>query len=1017
MLRLRHAVALGKSKLSLQTSRTVNTLGQDLLFKNIASRSSCGTVLFSTSVEKNKDVANAKVVGDQRKTKVSRLRQVIQNQDEQSSKHQKPNQNRIRNRKNNNNRNNERQQNNDNQNQKNQMQRNRNQKNRNKNRNKNNNNSRTPATTADSNSSIESLRAVFLKSVEFDRERRDQGRNGAGPQQNNQRQRSSENQRESILFKTLARDRNRRAQNSPADRQKDNNRNNNRSSQASSWRSPSNAQSATHLSPKEQFLQYQQNRKDFFDTKIDQDQKLRNERKVKKYNRKKRKTRQQKKIILSNDPPQIDLRSLAGILRVKIERITKTLISLGELDASVLEAKIQEDFIDKRGNRKPKKKSKESLVSVGDRIIDIDMAELVAMELGFHVTRSDSGVSSMLEVEDAAMIGRRDLSEDASDSEDEDFDNEIDYEPRAPVVSIMGHVDHGKTTLMDALRRRSNLNSPQQQKSQKSKKKSQKMKNGQNSIQNNGGDVAGTEAGGITQVISAFEVPIEDVESAGGRNSVTFLDTPGHAAFKSMRQSGSNATDIIVLVVAADDGVSAQTVEIIDMYKKIEEESGGNISLLVAMTKIDKEGISIEESTMKIENQLMEHNIYSNDVQLVPVSGITGEGLGDLVEALVLQAQVMDLKADLKARGEGVVMDAKMEKGLGVVIDCVVRWGKLEKGDTIVSGNHMGKVKILKDVNGKAIKKAISSQPIRIVGLKSLPKAGDPIICVENEETAKTIIEARIAAHDETNLNRAKISDSYQDDLQITGSAAKEHNSRQRVLARHGLEKDEGNDNDEEICIPVLIKADADGSLDAVKESLISIGTACKEYNIKIDPIEASIGTITSNDILVAKESQAAIFCFGVKGGYDRKLVDEAGISIREHQVIYSLLDDARDIFADHLPRTEADKIHGRASVQAVFTLNNRAGDKIAGLRVKDGMLLKEKCPDTGLSCRYRVLRDGALICEEEGLIADSLRKVKEDVQNVKKGEECGLGLSSFSDLKEGDEIECFSIEMKKATI
>lgn len=570
----------------------------------------------------------------------------------------------------------------------------------------------------DKDSSIESLRAVFLKSVELDRERREKEMERQRfNSQNKSLQSSRNNSRDSILFKTLAGDRKRRTQQSSNDdnnSRRDNNfswRENENNSSRQNWRSRnsennaangSNDFSSAPLSPREQYLAYQQTRQDFFETRIEEERKPQHRHR----SRQKRKndSQEQRQIILSNHVKEIDLRTLAGILRVKIEDITKTLIALGELDASVLETPPKADFVDKRGKTKPKKKVKESLVSVGDRKIDITMAELVSMELGFDVTITDDKNAAVTEAGNAALIGRRNI--DISEYSDEDEITEKSdakknlFTPRAPVVSIMGHVDHGKTTLMDALRRRSNLDSSNQQGKKNKKNNGNKLKNGQASSKANGGDVAGTEAGGITQVISAFEVPIKGMEvesSFAARNSVTFLDTPGHAAFKSMRQSGSNATDIIVLVVAADDGVSAQTVEIIDMYKRIEKESGGNISLLVAMTKIDKNGVNIDESIRRIENQLMEHNIYSNDVQLVPVSGLTGEGLDDLVEALVLQAQVMDLRADLEARGEGVVMDSKIEKGMGVVIDCVVRWGKLERGDVIVSGTHMGKVKILTD--------------------------------------------------------------------------------------------------------------------------------------------------------------------------------------------------------------------------------------------------------------------------------------------------------------------------------
>ena len=323
-------------------------------------------------------------------------------------------------------------------------------------------------------------------------------------------------------------------------------------------------------------------------------------------------------------------------------------------------------------------------------------------------------------------------------------------------------------------------------------------------------------------------------------------------------------------------------------------------------------------------------------------------------------------------------------------------------------------------MNGKPLKKGIASQPVRIVGLRSLPKAGDPLICVESEEAAKDIIEIRETVNNEVNIHRAEQSIDSQDDLQITGSAAKVYRAKKRILDRYGLideEEDDESNESESIYIPIIIKADADGSLNAVKESLVSLGTMCEKYNVTIDPVEASVGAITANDLILAKQSQAIIFGFGIKGGYDKRAVEEDGLVIKEHDVIYSLLDDAKDEFSSYLPLVEADKIHGRGVVQAVFTLNNKLGDKIAGLKVRDGNLLKDKCPESGLTSRYRIFRNGELLCSEEGVLAESLRKIKEDVQSVKKGEECGLGLQSFSNIEEGDIIECFSIEMKKQSI
>lgn len=316
--------------------------------------------------------------------------------------------------------------------------------------------------------------------------------------------------------------------------------------------------------------------------------------------------------------------------------------------------------------------------------LDVDTLELLAIEFGIETIRGEDDI--IVDSEELLMQQRR-------------ADEDVSFPPRPPVVCIMGHVDHGKTTLMDALRRRAleQLN-PE---STKAKGKKQKSKNNLKKMAVSK-DVAGTEAGGITQVVSAFQVDVEGQDSR-----ITFLDTPGHAAFKNMRQSGSHAADVIVLVIAADDGVSEQTREILEFYKSIVSGSDGGISMVIALNKIDKPGIDVDEAQMRIENQLLEEGIlcegmsgsseYGSPVQLIPTSGLTGLGLDDLMEGLILQSEVMDLRADDTAHAEGIVMDARIEKGLGVVADCIIRWGSIEKGDIVVSGCQSSSVRMLKD--------------------------------------------------------------------------------------------------------------------------------------------------------------------------------------------------------------------------------------------------------------------------------------------------------------------------------
>lgn len=342
----------------------------------------------------------------------------------------------------------------------------------------------------------------------------------------------------------------------------------------------------------------------------------------------------------------LDLASTSAFFRVKIDDILAKVEDMG------LTSKDQEDK---------------------DILLDVDVLELLALEFDIETVRGDE--EQIMNSQELLMHQRRTTDATA-------------YPARPPVVCIMGHVDHGKTTLMDALRRKS---SEQQDSKKKKKEKSSTTSN-----------VAGTEAGGITQIVTAFQVDVEGQDS-----KVTFLDTPGHAAFKSMRQSGSHAADIIVLVIAADDGVSEQTIEILDFYKSIVKGSDGGISLVVALNKIDKPGIEVTEAQQRIENQLLELGIvcegmggeseFGPPVQVVPTSGLSGQGLDELIEGLTLQSEIMDLRANDEAPAEGIVMDARMEKGLGVVADCIIRWGSIQKGDHIVSGTQSARVRMLKD--------------------------------------------------------------------------------------------------------------------------------------------------------------------------------------------------------------------------------------------------------------------------------------------------------------------------------
>ncbi|KAL7431989.1 hypothetical protein ACHAXH_001637 [Discostella pseudostelligera] len=730
-----------------------------------------------------------------------------------------------------------------------------------------------------------------------------------------------------------------------------------------------------------------------------------------------------KEVRLPSTP--LTLVDLSLLLRVRKRTIVRTLRSLGEPISY-------------------------STANQDSYTISVEMMEYICVELGVDPIKAERKESD-LEMAERRALRRRGESDGVDElAKTEEEERYASLPRRSPVVSIMGHVDHGKTTLMDALRRRAVTGMSASKGDTSStvagkradKKQSTAKSRGKGGVNVTDGNVAGTEAGGITQVITAFEVPLpleEGSEEEDGTQSIStvcFLDTPGHAAFKKMRQSGSLATDVIVLVVAADDGVSPQTVEIIDMFKSIARSQPQSISLVIAVSKIDKPGIDIDESVMRIENQLMEHEIYTENVlagggdegefgacQLFPVSGITGEGLDDLVEGLALQSEIMDLRADEEAKGEGIVIDARMEKGLGVVADCVIRWGSVAKGDFVVSGTHGGRVKFLNDVANKPLAKARPSQPVRIVGFKTLPKAGDPIVCAKSEDEAKELI--RLRESELINEERAE----YENDikLQVMGTAAKQGSMMQKAQQKYGYDIDDDDQKDDSIYIPVVIKADSHGTLEAVRDALISIGTDSK-LNIVIDPVEMSTGVVTTSDVVMARESDAAIFTFGTVGVADKEtknLAENDGVSIRNHNIIYRLLEDAKEFFTKYLPIQLEEKVHGRANVQAVFEVTDtkKQSVSIAGLRVADGYLFKSKSKpgsvgEVPLSCFFRVLRNGKLLSPDvEKLQANSLRKVKEDVESVKKGEECGLGLTGFNDLVEGDVVECFSIEEKRAAI
>jgi translation initiation factor IF-2 len=459
---------------------------------------------------------------------------------------------------------------------------------------------------------------------------------------------------------------------------------------------------------------------------------------------------------------------------------------------------------------------------------------------------------------------------------------------RPPVISVMGHVDHGKTTLLDALRKTK---------------------------------VAASEHGGITQSIGAFTVNIG--KTYGKLSNMTFIDTPGHAAFSSMRARGSEVTDIIVLVVAADDGVRPQTVEVINLALK------NNVPMVVAITKCDMHELKEDEVMERIGSELMTHGVVSEsmggDTPLVCVSGKTGEGLDSLKETIALHAEVMDLRADTKAAGEAVVLEAIMARGVGVQVDAIVKWGTLKQGEIVVCGLEYGKIRGLVDQSGKRVKQIAPGNPVRVIGLKGLPNAGDALISVSNEEQAKEVITQRQALIEWELIGAA-------DDTEETGEAEgiysprrrQQRNSRKKweeIELRRRREAEEakriaslkaGEEGYVADTIPIIVKTDSVGVIAAIDDLVASLPSD----EVIVKRILAAVGPVSSSDLEMAKATGATIYSFNVKhpASIDKEAF-EKGVSLRQHKVVYTMLDDIKDLLRDSLSGVEEMEILGAAEV------------------------------------------------------------------------------------------------------
>ncbi len=557
-----------------------------------------------------------------------------------------------------------------------------------------------------------------------------------------------------------------------------------------------------------------------------------------------------------------------------------------------------------RGGEVIKSLMKMGVMATINQTIDADTAELLVAEFGHRVKRVSAADIEL------GLKGAPDI--------------EGEMAPRPPVVTIMGHVDHGKTSLLDTLRET---------------------------------DVAAHEAGGITQHIGAYQVQLQ----SGAK--ITFIDTPGHAAFTEMRLRGANVTDIVVLVVAADDGIKEQTVEAINHAK------AAKVPIIVAINKIDKP----EADPERVKQELLQHDMVVEDmggeILAVPVSAKEKLNLDKLEEAILLQAELLELKANANRQAEGVVIEAKMERGRGSIATVLVQRGTLNVGDVFVAGSESGRVRALVNDRGEPVDSAGPSVPVEVLGLTGTPVAGDEFIVVENEARAREVAEFRIHTKRESDM------------------AAQARGSLEQMLSR--IKEGEAKE------LPLVVKSDVHGSLEAIVGSLDKIGTD----EAKVRVLHAAVGGINESDVTLAGATEAIIIGFNVRANPQaRELARRDGIEIRYYSIIYNLVDDIKAVLSGMLAPQQREKFLGYAEIREVFSIT-KVG-KVAGCMVTDGLVKR--------GAKVRLLRDDVVI--HDGALK-TLRRFKDEVREVKDGYECGMAFENYQDIQIGDQIECYEVE------
>jgi translation initiation factor IF-2 len=629
--------------------------------------------------------------------------------------------------------------------------------------------------------------------------------------------------------------------------------------------------------------------------------------------------RQRTKISITNFDREAQQRSLASLKRKREKEKLKAMgipqarekISREVIIPEVITIQELSNRMAERAVDVIKILMKEGVMHKITDVIDVDTAELIVQEFGHTPKRvSESDV-------EIGLVG------------DKDIDDHL--EPRAPVVTIMGHVDHGKTSLLDAIRST---------------------------------NVVSGEAGGITQHIGAYQV----VTPNG--HKVTFIDTPGHEAFTAMRARGAKVTDIVILVVAADDGVMPQTVEAINHAK------AAGVPMIIAINKIDKS----QAEPKRVQTELLQHEIVvesmGGETLEVPVSALKRTNLDKLLEAIHLQSEILDLKANPNRTAEGIVIEAKLERGRGPVGTVLVQRGTLKVGDLIVAGMAWGRVRALLDAYGKPIVNAGPSVPVEVLGFDSAPEAGEQFSVVENEARAREITDYRLRKRRET-----------------MGSAGTPRTLEQMMQTL----KDAAGQKE----FTLLIKGDVQGSVEAIIGSLKKLGT--DEVIARI--VHTGVGGITESDVALANASKAVILGFNVRANEQAKrAADSQGIEIRYYNIIYDLVDEVKAAMSGLLAPTKREVFLGYASIKQVFNIT-KVG-KVAGCMVTEGKVER--------GAKVRLLRDNVVI--HEGSLA-ILKRFKDDAKEVLSGQECGMSFANYQDIREGDQIECFQVETIARTL